>query len=138
MNIDNQDLVSKMEGFSVQGMQGAAKDHQKHSSAIQSAICDKINKALHKSSLSILGKITKDLKARMHWAHYWHNVIQWYHVMVEGWPNNILFVNLSSISSPLPDLEMLLCKWQSHVIHWRCIEEVKYEKLLQECNKKLE
>ncbi|KAG2752759.1 hypothetical protein P692DRAFT_201706736 [Suillus brevipes Sb2] len=68
MNVDSQDLVSKMEGFSVQGMQGAVKNHQKRTSAIWSAIHDEINKALR--------EITQDLKARMHWAHYWRNVVQ--------------------------------------------------------------
>ncbi|KIK35332.1 hypothetical protein CY34DRAFT_26640 [Suillus luteus UH-Slu-Lm8-n1] len=130
MNVDSQDLVSKMEGFSVQGMQGAAKNHQKRTSAIRSAIRDEINKALR--------QITKDPKARMHWAHYWRNVVQRYLVVVKGWPDNIPFVNLSSVSSALPDLEMLLRKWQSHAIYWRRIEEDEYEKLLQERNEKLE
>ncbi|KAG2086295.1 hypothetical protein BD769DRAFT_1681241 [Suillus cothurnatus] len=119
MNIDHQDLVSKMEGFSVQGMQGAAKNHQKHSSAIWE-------------------EITKDPKVKMHWANYWCNVVQWYLVIIEGWPDNILFVNLSSVSSALQDLEMLLCKWQSHAIYWRCLNEDEYQALLKECNKKLE
>lgn len=74
----------------------------------------------------------------MHWAHYWRNVVQRYLVVVKGWPDNIPFVNLSSVSSALPDLEMLLRKWQSHAIYWRRIEEDEYEKLLQERNEKLE
>jgi hypothetical protein len=43
----------------------------------------------------------------MHWANYFHNVVQPYQVIVEGWLANILFVNLSEVSSVLPDLEML-------------------------------
>ncbi|KAG1790938.1 uncharacterized protein HD556DRAFT_1241544 [Suillus plorans] len=132
MNIDSQDLVSKMEGFYVQGMQGAAKNHQKPSSAIRGAIRNEINKTLHMSY------ITRDPKAKMHWANYWRNVVQRYLVIVEGWPDNIPFVNLSSVSSALPDLEMLLRKWQSNAIHWRRLEEDEYLKLLEERNEKLE
>lgn len=33
---------------------------------------------------------------------------------------------------------MLLRKWQSNAIHWRCLEEDEYLKLLEECNEKLE
>jgi len=74
----------------------------------------------------------------MHWANYWCNIVQWYLVIIEGWPDNIPFVNLSSVSSALRDLEMLLCKWQSHAIYWRCLNEDEYQALLEECNKKLE
>ncbi|KAG2108907.1 uncharacterized protein F5147DRAFT_652503 [Suillus discolor] len=46
MNVNNQDLISKMEGFAVQGMKGAAKNHQKHCSDVHAAICHKIQKGL--------------------------------------------------------------------------------------------
>ncbi|KAG1807177.1 uncharacterized protein BJ212DRAFT_1303624 [Suillus subaureus] len=74
----------------------------------------------------------------MNWANYWHNMVQWYLIIVKGWPDNISFVNLSSVSSALPDLEILLHKWQFHAIHWRCLEEDEYLKLLEEHNEKLE
>ncbi|KAG1791817.1 uncharacterized protein HD556DRAFT_1432770 [Suillus plorans] len=128
MNIDNQDLVSKMEGFAVQGMKGAARNHKKRVSDIRSTIRLEINKTLQ--------GITQDPKARMHWAHYWRNVVQRYLVVIEGWPENIPFVNLSTVSSALPDLEMLLNKWETGEIHWRDLEEDEYEKLRQEhCEK---
>lgn len=83
-----------------------------------------------------LEEITQDPKARMHWAHYWRNVVQCYLVVIEGWPENIPFVNLSTVSSALPDLEMLLNKWETGEIHWRDLEEDEYEKLRQEhCEK---
>jgi len=63
MGIDNQDLVSKMEGFAVQGMKGsnfhyfccpsdllhlgAATNHKQQVSAIRSKIHDIINTKLH-------------------------------------------------------------------------------------------
>ncbi|KAG2136554.1 uncharacterized protein EDB93DRAFT_1253850 [Suillus bovinus] len=103
MNIDDQDLVSKMEGFAVQGMKEA---------------------------------ITHDLKAWMHWAHYWQNIVQHYLVVIEGWPENIPFVNLSTVSSALPDLEMLLDKWETREIHWKHLDEDEYKKLHQERHEK--
>jgi hypothetical protein len=70
MNIDNQDLISKMEGFAIQGMRGdsefigivfiftliirlsgAARNHQQHCSKIRSLIRQEINQALRKFKL---------------------------------------------------------------------------------------
>ncbi|KAG1795025.1 uncharacterized protein HD556DRAFT_1473186 [Suillus plorans] len=121
MNIDDQDLVSKMERFAVQGMKGAARNHQKRTSDIRSAIRQEINKTL----------------SRMHWAHYWWNIVQHYLVVIEGWPQNVPFVNLSTVSSALPDLEMLLDKWETGEIHWKHLDEDEYEKLCQECREKV-
>ncbi|KAG1832264.1 hypothetical protein DFJ58DRAFT_736428 [Suillus subalutaceus] len=75
MNIDSQDLISKMEGFAVQGMKGAAKNHQKQCSAVRSAIRHEIGKRLV--------EITKDEDAKMHWTNYFRNVIQCYQVIIE-------------------------------------------------------
>ncbi|KAG2112367.1 uncharacterized protein F5147DRAFT_771432 [Suillus discolor] len=80
MNLDSQDLVSKMEGFAVQGMK----------------------------------------------------------VIIEGWPTNIPFTNLSQVSSTLPYLEMLLWKWRSTAIKWRQLDDEEFQELLKERNEKLE
>ncbi|KAG2114527.1 hypothetical protein DEU56DRAFT_748933 [Suillus clintonianus] len=130
MNIDNQDLISKMEGFAVQGMKGAAKNHQKRCSDVRAAIRHEIQKGLV--------AITKDENAKMHWANYFRNVIQRYKVVIEGWPANIPFVNLSQASSALPDLEMIRRKWESRAICWREIDDEEFQQLLEERNEKLE
>jgi hypothetical protein len=69
MNIDNQDLISKMEGFAVQGMKGmfsctfarhtkfhyltgAAKNHQKCCSDVCAAIRHEIQKGLGEISFN--------------------------------------------------------------------------------------
>ncbi|KAG2151061.1 uncharacterized protein EDB93DRAFT_1083771 [Suillus bovinus] len=127
INIDDQDLVSKMEGFAVQGMKGAARNHQKCTSDIRSAICQEINKTLHKYSTFEV----------FFYAHYWRNIVQRYLVVIKGWPENIPFVNLSTVSSALPDLEMLLDKWETGEIHWKHLDEDKYEKLCQEHREKV-
>ncbi|KAG1735557.1 hypothetical protein EDB19DRAFT_1830226 [Suillus lakei] len=75
MNLDNQDLISKMEGFTMSGMHEEA---------------------------------TGDPDVKMQWVHYWHNVVQRYLVICEGWPVDMPFENLSKVSSSLTDLEMLL------------------------------
>ncbi|KAG1792380.1 hypothetical protein EV424DRAFT_1280151, partial [Suillus variegatus] len=130
MNIDNQDLISKMEGFAVQGMKGAAKNHQKRCSNVRAAIRHEIQKGLV--------AITKDENAKMHWANYFRNVVQRYKVVIEGWPANIPFVNLSQASSALPDLEMIRRKWESRAICWREIDDEEFQQLLEERNEKLE
>lgn len=82
--------------------------------------------------------ITKDENAKMHWANYFRNVVQRYKVVIEGWPANIPFVNLSQASSALPDLEMIRRKWESRAICWREIDDEEFQQLLEERNEKLE
>ncbi|OAX34557.1 hypothetical protein K503DRAFT_794132 [Rhizopogon vinicolor AM-OR11-026] len=130
MNIDNQDLASKMEGFAIQGMKGAVKNYQKRSSEVRSAI--------HQLITEKLQEIMNDPGAKMHWANYWRNVVQRYQVVVDGWPNNIPFDNLSKVSSALQDLEMILQKWKSGVIHWKELDDDEFQKLLKECDEKIE
>ncbi|KAG1749167.1 uncharacterized protein EDB91DRAFT_1011812, partial [Suillus paluster] len=76
----------------------AEENHKKLVSDVRGAICREINRTLHKFV------ITQDPSARMHWANYWRSVVQRYLVVIEGWPDNIPFVNLSNVSSTLPDL----------------------------------
>ncbi|KAG2158563.1 uncharacterized protein EDB93DRAFT_1076570 [Suillus bovinus] len=70
---------------------GAAKNHQKHCSDVRAVIHHKIQKGLV--------AITKDENMKMHWANYFRNNIQHYQVVIEGWPANIPFVNLSQALS---------------------------------------
>ncbi|KIK13714.1 hypothetical protein PISMIDRAFT_118367 [Pisolithus microcarpus 441] len=100
MGIDTQDLVSKLEGFAVQGIKGAAENHQQCISNICATIRNLIN--------CQLWDVTGDLKAKMQWAQYFRNVVTRYWVIIDGWPEAILFANLSSMSSSLPQLEILL------------------------------
>ncbi|KAG1747011.1 hypothetical protein EDD22DRAFT_981916 [Suillus occidentalis] len=133
MNIDNQDLVSKMEGYAIQGMRGAAKNHQERCSKLRSAIRHIINQ-----KLLIQEAITGNPKATMQWADYWRNIVQHYNIICEGWPSTVPFKNLSEASSALPELKMLFEKWQSGSIKWRHLEEGEYEQLLQERLEKIE
>lgn len=73
----------------------------------------------------------------MHLANYWWSVVQRYLVVIEGWPDNIPFINLSNVSSALPDLQMLLDKWEVGEIYWRHLEESEYKKLHQERREKV-
>jgi hypothetical protein len=74
----------------------------------------------------------------MHWMNYWRNVVQRYQVAVEGWPDNIPFVNLSKVSSALPDLEMLLRKWKSGGIYWKELDDDEYQELRVDHDEKIE
>ncbi|KAG1843422.1 hypothetical protein C8R48DRAFT_618900, partial [Suillus tomentosus] len=130
MSIDNQDLISKMEGFAVQGMRGAAKNHKQRVSDIRSSIRDIINRTLR--------EVTGDSDAKMQWAYYFRNVIQRYQVVIDGWPESVPFANLSKVSSALPELEMLLRKWELGTTHWKTLTDEDFEKIHLEHNEKLE
>jgi hypothetical protein len=49
----------------------------------------------------------------MQWAHYWRNVVSRYQVVVEGWPDEIPFDNLSKAASGITALENLKKRWRS-------------------------
>ncbi|KAG0705574.1 hypothetical protein DFH29DRAFT_799878 [Suillus ampliporus] len=135
MGIDNQDLVSKMEGFAVQGVKGAAKNHQQRVSETRTAICNLINSTLHKSPPFY---ITGDPHANMQWVYYFQNVVQCYQVTIEGWPDNVPFANLSQVSSALPELNRLLWKWDSGATRWKTLTDKEFDKILQEHNDQLD
>ncbi|KAG1723941.1 hypothetical protein EDB19DRAFT_1834401 [Suillus lakei] len=128
MNVDNQDLVGKMEGFAMSGICGAAQNHQKCCSNIRGSIRNLINEKLQ--------NITGDPDAKMQWAHYWRNIVQRYLVVCIGWPDEIPFENLSKVSSSLADLEMLEWKWRSGEIHWRRLENEEFDgAIIEHCRR---
>ncbi|KAG2056747.1 hypothetical protein BDR06DRAFT_981177 [Suillus hirtellus] len=117
MNIDDQHLVSKMEGFAIQGMQGAAHNYKNCCSEKWALIRQQINRTLctfkkiqiHQIMLIFaLEEITKVPKATMHKA-----------------------------STSLPKLQMLHDMWKNKLISWRLLDEDKYQWLLQEHNEKV-
>ncbi|KAG1802711.1 uncharacterized protein HD556DRAFT_1429513 [Suillus plorans] len=108
MNIDNQEFVTKMEGFALRGLCG---DEIRHL----------IN---HK-----LQQITGNPKATMQWVHYWF--------IVEGWPDEIPFDNLSKAASGIPTLEDLKDQWKSRETAWRQLDDEEFQELVQERNSKL-
>ncbi|KAI6016283.1 hypothetical protein PISMIDRAFT_117942, partial [Pisolithus microcarpus 441] len=98
-------------------------------------------------------EITGEPSAKMQWAHYFCNIIARYLVTIEGWPNcitswslpplsfivlySVPFMNLSTVSSALPDLETLLRMWESGSIYWKQLSNEEYEALHCEHNGKL-
>jgi hypothetical protein len=126
---------------------GAAKNHQQRVSAIRADIRRDILDGLSMLYTIILfiasaqlhtEHVTEDPDARMHWKHYWRNVVKKYRVIIEGWPANIPFASLSDVSVPLPDLETLLRQWQSGKIYWRELTASEFKKLNKERDDKLE
>jgi len=72
---------------------------------------------------------TSDNTACMEWKHYWRNVVKRYMVIIEGWPTNIPFHNISKASNSLTDLETLLRKWHCGKIYWREVTETELQDL---------
>ncbi|KAI6002901.1 hypothetical protein EDD15DRAFT_2157242 [Pisolithus albus] len=130
MGIDTQDLVSKLEGFAVQGIKGAAENHRQRVSNVRAAIRNIIN--------SQLRDVTGDPKAKMQWVQYFRNVVARYHVIIDGWPESVPFANLSSLSSSLPRLEVLLRKWEMGTTYWRALSDEEFEQLRQKRSEELE
>jgi len=55
----------------------------------------------------------------MEWKHYWWKVVACHKVRIEGWPDSIPFKNLSEASSSLPELKMLLERWEDGRTRWK-------------------
>lgn len=85
-----------------------------------------------------IGQITGDTSARMEWKYYWRNVVQRYQVVIEGWPDNIPFGNLSNYSNSLADLEALLRKWRCGSIYWKEITDHELQQLNKERDERIE
>ncbi|KIK21244.1 hypothetical protein PISMIDRAFT_35721, partial [Pisolithus microcarpus 441] len=84
------------------------------------------------------GDITGDPKAKMQWAQYFRNVVARYRVIIDGWPEAIPFANLSSMSSSLPQLEILLRKWEMGTTYWKALSDDEFEQLQQKRSEELE
>jgi len=52
--------------------------------------------------------------------------------MIEGWPDNIPFKNLSEASSALHELKSLLEQWQDGRIHWKQLTDEEAEHMLEQ------
>ncbi|KAG1838014.1 hypothetical protein DFJ58DRAFT_668569, partial [Suillus subalutaceus] len=79
-----------------------------------------------------------DTSTKMQWADYFHNIVQRYQVIVEGWPENIPFTNLVQSLSALADLEMLWHRWDTEKIYWRALSDEEFAQLHKEHEDKLE
>ena len=84
------------------------------------------------------GAITGDTTARMEWKHYWQNVVQRHKAVIEGWPENIPFCNLSDGSGLLADLETLRCKWCCGTTYWKQITEHELIGMCQDRDTRIE
>ncbi|KAG2143282.1 hypothetical protein BD769DRAFT_1661719 [Suillus cothurnatus] len=113
MNIDNQDFVSKMEGFTIQGMKGAVKNHQERVSVVRADIHNIINDGLW--------KITGNPRANMQWTHY----------------SATLFNATNKVSSSLSELERLFDLWDKCIMCWKTLMDEEFAKIYQEHNEKL-
>ncbi|KAL4075026.1 hypothetical protein V8B97DRAFT_2022613 [Scleroderma yunnanense] len=120
MGIDVQTFITKMEGFAMQGYQGAAQNHQACVSS------------LHQK------EITSYPTAKMQWAQYHQSVICCYQVAIDGWPEDIPFANLSDVSSSLSQLELLLQRWKSGVIHWKMLSDEEVKELQEKRDRQME
>ncbi|KAG1758577.1 hypothetical protein EDD22DRAFT_783713, partial [Suillus occidentalis] len=129
MNVDNQEFVTKMEGFALRGICSAAKHHQQCCCNLRSKIRHLINNKLR--------KLLSNPKATMQWAHYWRNVVSRYQVVVEGWPDEIPFDNLSKAASGIAALENLKERWRSGETAWRQLDDEEFQELNDERNSKV-
>lgn len=58
--------------------------------------------------------------------------------MIDGWPDDVPFKNLSDISSSLPALESLLRKWESGKVFWKALTDAEFNKMDSERNATIE
>ena len=71
-------------------------------------------------------------KAEMKWKNYWRDIVKKHQVMIDGWPDEVPFANLSDVSSGLPVLESLLRKWKGGTIVWKSVSDEEFTRLDEE------
>ncbi|KAG6372114.1 hypothetical protein JVT61DRAFT_8828 [Boletus reticuloceps] len=130
MGVDKQEMVSKMEGYAVQGVRGAAKNHQERVSQLRGQVREIINRKLR--------EITGDSNAKMQWKYYFRNIVASYKVMIKGWPSSLPFVNLSDASSSYSQLDTLLRRWEAGSTHWETVSDLEFENLRRDRNQQIE
>ena len=69
---------------------------------------------------------------------YHEKIVQHHHVMLMGWPQNILFKNLGECSSSLQELQSLLEKLLNGQMYWKTITEDELNELEDEHKKQIE
>lgn len=52
--------------------------------------------------------------------------------MIEGWPDSVPFKNLSEASSALPELKMLLERWEDGRTYWKQLTDEEAEHIVEE------
>ncbi len=52
--------------------------------------------------------------------------------MIEGWPDSIPFKNLSEASSSLPELKMLLERWEDGRTRWKWLSDEEAKRVVEE------
>ncbi|KAG6370014.1 hypothetical protein JVT61DRAFT_12532 [Boletus reticuloceps] len=92
MRIDREDLTTRMEGYSIQGIHGAAHNHREHIVSVRSELRGVI---LHK-----LREITRNESAQMRYKDFWPKIVQRYKVHIKGWLSDIPFRQHYFLANP--------------------------------------
>jgi hypothetical protein len=74
----------------------------------------------------------------MSYKNYWRDIVAKYRVYIEGWPDEILFGNLSDVATSLPALEKLRSSWKSGRTFFRVLSDAEFEKLDDERSQRIE
>jgi hypothetical protein len=77
-------------------------------------------------------EITGDATAKMKWKNYFMEVVAKYLVVIEGWPAELPFGNLSDVVTSLPALENIHHLWLSGGIHFRTIGDDEFNTISKE------
>ncbi|KAM5534471.1 hypothetical protein V8D89_011803 [Ganoderma adspersum] len=79
-----------------------------------------------------LCEITGESNAQMRWSRgaYLRDVVNRYHVRIEGWPlADVPFKNLSDVPN-LGKLELLLSRWMDGTTYFREISQAEYNQMM--------
>ncbi|TFY74454.1 hypothetical protein EWM64_g9558 [Hericium alpestre] len=79
-------------------------------------------RALMRTSLV---QVTGDPKAEMCWAKYEQEIVIGYRVAIEGWPDNVLFKDLSKQTLRLKLLKNLVQRWKLGLTGFRQLTEAE-------------
>ncbi|KAF8347284.1 hypothetical protein F5887DRAFT_1072796 [Amanita rubescens] len=127
LKMDEHEFTAKMEAFALHGLKGSIQI------APLSITSKRSQRSAQPSAMrSTNNFVSGDESAQMEWKHYWRKVVARHKVMIEGWPDSVPFKNLSEASSALPELKMLLGRWEDGRTYWKQLTDEEAEHIVEE------
>ncbi|KAI0040615.1 hypothetical protein FA95DRAFT_1611649 [Auriscalpium vulgare] len=121
LSMDLQDLLTRMEGFAIQGLAGSGK-------AIRTV--EELREALAKFIDQQLRDVAGVRDIRWRFGSHWE-IVSKHRVQIKGWPEHIPFTSLSRAAPSKRVADELGRLWYSGSIHWAPISDEEFDEEFQ-------
>lgn len=128
LNLELSDLLSRMEAYALNGLSGAACSYKKRSTNLKRDL----RRLIHQQLENVAGY---SKKIQMSYVNFWSDITVKHRIVIEGWPSDIRFGNLSDVLTSLSHLQVVYEKWERGEIYFRKVSEAEFRTLAEEHRK---